>query len=196
MTQESVFRELAKKFQFQPGYSKADKAYIPNILDEPEDEEPTDDLGDRIEQEFNERDGKLSGKEIALAYTYFTEDYQKSQNAAVEHFKRAQTEKDLLKAFELTRRAAKDIVRIKKLIPESRGTVNGIPYENIINLLRGFRRELHIAIEFPNCHKQVSPLYQKMQYAVKREDYETAAVLRDKIAAITSPFKIQGIKLE
>jgi len=55
-------------------------------------------------------------------------------------------------------------------------------FESLPNL----RDKLYFASEFPHCHEEVRPLYLDMMDAVGREDYETAAKLRDEIESVVS----------
>jgi len=200
MEKESVFEYLARMKRVNSnieniGGKPDPKDHVPYLINKLyKSEEPNDDIGDRIEQEFNERCGDLRIEETSLALDYFSEDYERAQNSAVKNFERAQRIKPtsrehgeyLRKALNLTMRATRDVEMLRRLDQDVNLIMPQTDYDIIFEALKSFRNELYFALEFPNCYKEIIPLHLQMNEAVGREDYETAAILRDEIRAIRS----------
>jgi len=152
-----------------------------------------DDLGDKIDAEFESREGVLTKDEMSLALEYFSEDYRRAQNNAVENFEMVQRREPqsdeyreyLKKSWDLTIRATRDVDLARKLNPEVNIIIPGLDYQIIFDALKNFRDQLYIATEFPTHYGEIIPLYLQMKKAVKQEDYESCAKLRDKINEIT-----------
>ena len=161
--------------------------------------EPDDDFGDRIVQELEERDGEITDFERSSVLEYLARDYQRAQNSAVSNFEMAQRREPstdehkeyLGKALDLTRRATRDAQLARKLNPEVNVIMPEIDYQIIFNGLQDFIDQLYFAREFPTLYKQLIPLHFQMKKAVRNEDYESAAKLRDEMRAITSRAQLQ-----
>ncbi|MCH9021883.1 MAG: hypothetical protein IID32_03885 [Planctomycetes bacterium] len=139
-----------------------------------------DDLGGKIEAEFESREGGLTEDEISLALEYFSEDYQRAQNNAVRNFEMVQRRGSssdeyreyLKKSWDLTIRATRDVELARKLNPEVNVIMPEMDYQIIFDALQNFREQLYLATEFPTHYKEIIPLHWKMKKAVKQEDYE------------------------
>ena len=149
------------------------------------------DLGDRIIEELERIGWDLNGEKKVRAYLYFAQDYLMVEKTIRDFFEAALDKEtngkkcqDYLKtALNLTKRASRDVGMSRKISPGC--IVN--EYDNLPEL----RDRIYLAMEFPECYEQIAPLYFQMKAAVKKEDYEKAASLRDEIKDITSRVRLQ-----
>lgn len=139
------------------------------------DFEPRDNLGDRLETEFNCRE--FSANEKFTAVEYFEYDFTQALKFARTYLNLAETsfqngrEFYLRKAFELSQRARKDITRASRIAPELCSSY-GVP--NMAQELSDFMTGYRDVVEFP-CTFQ---LVRSLREAVAKEKYEEAAVIQ------------------
>jgi len=154
---------------------------------------PNDDIGDRIEIEYDEKHRGLSDEKKELAFEYFANDFEESKRWAMIYLCTTQDssdvpkrKSDINKALELIARAEKDVQRSMKIIPYTRGVYTDAIYGESLEEIGFLREQCDYASKFPGCFRELSPLNTKMRLAVLMEDFVAAAGYRDKIKVLIS----------
>jgi len=183
MPQKSIFEILAER-----GSSYNRRPYTLS-------DDPGDDFGDRIEEEYNERFGVINDHEKQIAWNYFSSDYMRCQNSAVRYLNRAKGfdieghdyRQCIRRAWNLTIRAAKDMHRAKRICsPEKTFVLPEQTYERIHNALVSFRQKLYFVMEFPEIGDKIYNYYEQMKDKIEEEDYEAAGEIKRTIEKIVA----------
>ena len=180
MEKESVFDELRKRLSVKKLVYQSDWC------------KPESDIGIRLEREIAKMDRPLTPEERSLAIRYLVDDCVLAQSNADTRYKLAENNNPhsqkygtyLKEAQNLTMRATGDTKMLRKLSPDMNYLSGCRSYDAMFSLLTNFRRKLYFMREFPLCHNEAMILDDKLRFAVKREDYESAAKVRDQIRGL------------
>ncbi len=145
----------------------------------------TDDIAYRIDEEIRKRGGQVSEDEKNVSIPYLVKDYHRVQKIAQKYLERAADDGPYKKnyfdkAWELSRRASLDLSLVEAMRPEENPFTHDKGYAAQHDAIRMFRQRIFLVEECPKTYS----LRKDLAEAVKAEDYERAALLRDGIGAV------------
>jgi len=161
------------------------------------------DTGEKILQEFNEKEGDISDNYLSAALQYFTEDYIRSQGYAKSHFYKAietnkssiEQKQELKTSLDFVLRAEKDYELSLEISPLTDGFLHRRPRSAVYDEVNERKTKIYLAREFPSCHTIIAPYYFRMLEASKENDFELANNLKNAIKSATSR-KDKGIDFQ
>lgn len=151
------------------------------------DAQPKNDLGDRLEQEFNKR--PLTFREQKISFLYFHDDFERSMlhahnylDLAERHAEQEQVQNKFLEqAYACSERATKDLQIARRIVPMIQKYGIAMVFEGLYAeqeaQLRDIKARLYDVLENP----MTFGLRRQLKIAVQNEQYETASTIRDQI---------------
>lgn len=153
--------------------------------------EPLDNLVERIQLEFHDRDYEVSDDERELSTLYLEHDFVRAKFYACQAYEAAvEITPDrhawnflLNRADFYAARAWKDVQLIHLINPDME-SFSGEEFEKVFDGIEELADRIAITRQCPLTYRALIPLHFKLKDALACEDYENAAVLRDEIRGI------------
>lgn len=151
------------------------------------------DAGEKMLQEFHEKEGDVPDHHISAALQYFSEDYVNSMNSSKSCFYRAsesrtdspEHKQELKKSLDFVLRAENDFKLSLEISPLTDGFLRSRSKRLVYDEVNEKKTKLYLAEEFPSCYAIITPYYFRMLEAIQENDFELAKTMRDSIKSIT-----------
>lgn len=152
------------------------------------------DAGEKMLQEFYEKEGDISDNDRFVALQYFSEDYVNSMKSAKSCFYAASEYKidspehkhELKKSNDLVLRAEKDFESSLEISPLTDGFLRNRPRRILYDEVNERKTKIYLAKEFPSNYIVITPYYFRMLEAIQENDFELARTMSNEIKSFTS----------